>query len=60
MDWQPQCPEINITDAAWDRLYREQNKWQSLSKEVLCNVLQEGWKCIPEDYIIKLQESFPK
>lgn len=29
MDWTPQSPKHNITEAGWDRFDREQNKRQS-------------------------------
>ena len=33
MDWPPQSPDLNITEAVWDHLDRERNKGQPKSKE---------------------------
>ena len=46
-------PRLNIIEAMWDRLHREQNKRQPTSKEQLWDVLQEAWRTIPEDYLKK-------
>lgn len=44
MDWPPQSPNINIIEAAWEHLAREQIKSQPTFEEDLWNVLQEGWR----------------
>ena len=52
----PQSPDLNITEAVWDHLDREQNKRQLTSKEELWDVLQEAWRTIPEDSLKKWQK----
>lgn len=59
MSWPPQSPDL-IIETVWDRLDREQNKRQPLSKEELLNVIYVVWRTILEDYFKKLQESLPK
>ena len=53
----PKSPDLNITEAVWDHLDREQSKRQPTSKEELWDVLQEAWRTIPENSFKKLQES---
>ena len=48
-----QSPDLNIIEAVWDNLDREENKRQPTSKEELWDVLQEAWRTIPEDYLKK-------
>ena len=45
----PQSPDLNMIEAAWDHLDREQNKRQPTSKEELWDVLKEAWRTIPEE-----------
>ena len=49
----PQSPDLNITEAVWDHLDREQTKRQPTTKEELWDVLQEAWRTIPEDDLKK-------
>ena len=45
--------DLNIIEAVWDHFDRKRNKRQPTSKGELCDVLQEAWRTIPEDYLKK-------
>jgi len=49
----PQSLNLNIIEAVWDHLDREQNKRQPTSKEELWEVLQGAWRTISEDDLKK-------
>lgn len=60
MDWPPQSPDLNITEAEWDHLKRERNKRQPKFKEQLWEVLKAAWYIISEDDFRKRQDGLPK
>lgn len=43
MDWPSQSPDLNVTEAIWDHLWREINKIQPKLQEELWEVLKDSW-----------------
>ena len=56
MIWPPQSPDLNPIEMVWDQLDRRVKENQPTSAQLLWEVLQDGWKTIPGDYIMKLIE----
>ena len=59
MEWPAQSPDINPIENLWAELNRVTNDRKPNNKEVLKEVLKDGWQLITEDYIHKLIESMP-
>lgn len=57
LDWPLQSLDLSITEAVRD-LDREPNKRQPTSKGELCDVLQEAWRTIHQDYLKKFRGEF--
>lgn len=59
-DWSPQSPDLD-TEAAWNHPDWKCNKRQPTSKiKRALDALQERWRTIPEDCLIKYKKSFIK
>ena len=52
MTWPPQSPDLNPIEMVWDK--------QPTSAQHMWELLQDGWKCIPGDYLMKLVERMPR
>lgn len=46
MDWSPQSPNHNITEAVWDH-HRMEQKAANIQRRAF-NVFQEGWRTIED------------
>ena len=60
MIWSPQSPDLNPTEMVWDELARRVKEKRSLSAQHLWELLRDGWKTIPGDYLMKLIERMPR
>jgi hypothetical protein len=57
--WPPQSPDPKSFEMVWDALdYRVKEK-QPTSAEHMLELIQDSWKCIPANYIMKLVERIP-
>lgn len=59
MDWPPRSPNVIIDniETARDPLDREWNKNEANIQTRDLKALQEAWRTITDDYLMKLQES---
>ena len=60
MTWPPQSPHLNPIEMVWDELDRRVKAKQPTSAQHLWELLQDCWKTIPGDYLIKLIEKDAK
>ena len=56
-DWPPQSPDLNVIENLWAILKSQVFKQNPKSVEELWLLVQEEWKAITDDVIIKLYES---
>jgi hypothetical protein len=54
--WPPQTPDLNTIEMVWDELDRRDNEKQPTSSQHMWELLQDCWRSIPGDYIMKLVE----
>lgn len=60
LDWPSQSPDLNPIENLWDELERATAGRKPTSKDELFQILNEAWKNIPLDTLIKLVDSMPK
>ena len=61
MTWPPQSPELNpIIEMVWDELDHRVKERQPTSAQHMWEILQDCWKSIPGDYLMKLVERMPR
>ena len=60
MTWPPQTPDQNTIEMVWDELDRRVKERQPSSPQHMWELLQECWKSIPDDYLMKLIERMPR
>ena len=56
MTWPPQSPDLNPTEKVWDELDRRVKAKQPKSAQHLWELLQDCWKTISGDDLMKLTE----
>ena len=57
--WPPQSPDRNAIEMVWDELDRRVKERQPTSAQHMWELLQNCWKSIPGDYLMKLVEGMP-
>jgi len=57
MTWPPQSPDLNPIEMVWDELDRRVKEKPPTSAQHLWELLQDCWKTIPGDYIMRLTEN---
>ena len=60
MTWPPQSPDLNPIELVWDKLDRRAKAKQPTSDVYLWKLLQESWKNILGDYLVKLVNRMPR
>ena len=60
MTWPQQSPNLNPVEMVWDELDRRVKAKQPTSAQHLWELLQDCWKTIPGDYLMKLIERMPR
>ena len=60
MTWPPQSPDLNPIEMFWDEFDRRVKERQPTSAQHVWELLQDCWKSIPGDYLIKLVERMPR
>jgi len=60
MTWPPQSPDLNPIEMVWDELDRRVKERQPTSAQHMWELLQDCWKSIPGDYLMKLVERMPR
>ena len=60
MTWPPQSPDLNPIEMVQDQLDRRVKAKQPTSAQHIWELLQDCWKTIPGDYIMKLIERMPR
>ena len=60
MTWLPQSPNLNQMEMVLDELDRSVKDRQSTSAQHMWELLQDCWKSIPGDYLMKLVERMPR
>ena len=60
MTWPPQSPDLNPFEMIWDELDRRVKEKQPTSAQHMWELLQDYWKSIPGDYLMKLAERMPR
>ena len=60
MTWHPQSPDLNPIERVWDVLGCRGKEKQPTSAQHMWELLQDCWKSIPVDYLMKLVERMPK
>ena len=57
----PQSPDLNPIEMVWDELDdRRVKERQPTSAQYMWELLQDCWKSIPSDYLMKLVERMPR
>ena len=59
MSWPPQSPDLNPVEIVWDELDRRVKEKQPTSAQHMWELLQDCWKTIPGDDLMKLVEILP-
>ena len=60
MTWPPQSPNLNPIEMVWDELVHRVKEKQPASAQHMWELLQDSWKSIPGDYLMKLVERMPR
>ena len=60
MTWPPQSHNLNPIEMVWDELDRRVKERQPTSAQHLWELLQDCWKSIPGDDLMKLVERMPR
>ena len=60
MTWPPQSPDLNPIELVRDKLDRRAKAKQPTSDVYLWKLLQESWKNILGDYLVKLVNRMPR
>merc|ERR1711980_80441 len=60
MTWPPQSPDLNPVEMVWGELDRRVKAKGSTSAKHLWELLQDCWKTISGDYLLKLMERMPR
>lgn len=60
MTWPPQSPDLNPIEMVWDEMDRKLKAKGPTSAQHLWEVLQDCWKTISGDYLMKLIERMPR
>ena len=60
MTWLPQSPDLNLIEMVWDEMDRRVKAKGSKSAQHLPELLQDCWKTISDDNLIKLTERMPR
>ena len=60
MPWPQQSPNLNPVEMVWDELDHRVKAKQPTSAQHLWELLQDSWKTIPGDYLMKLIERMPR
>ena len=60
MTWPPQSSDLNPIEMVWDELDRRVKEKQQTSAQHMWELLQDCWKSIPGDYLMKLVEKMPR
>ena len=60
MNWPPQSPDLNPIEMVWDELDRRVKERQPTSAQHMGELLQDCWKSIPGDDLMKLVERMPR
>ncbi|CAJ0951516.1 unnamed protein product [Ranitomeya imitator] len=60
MTWPPQSPDLNPSEMVWGDLDRRVNAKRPTSAKHLWELLQDCWKTIPGDYLLKLIKRIPR
>ena len=60
LTWPPQSPDLNPIELVWDELDRTVKERQPASGQHMWEHLQDSWKSIPGDYLMKLVERMPR
>ena len=55
-----QSPNLNLIEMVWDELDRRVKERQPTSAQHTWELLQDCWKSIPDDYLVKLVERIPR
>ena len=58
--WPPQSPDLNPIEMVWDKLDHRVKEKQSASAQHMWEILQDCWKSLPGDYLIKSVERMPR
>ena len=59
MDWPPKSPNLNPIEMVWDELEHRVKAKQPPSAQHCTELLQDCWKTISGDYLMKLIERMP-
>ena len=60
MTWPPQSPDLNLIEMVWEQLDHRVKVKQPTSAQHMWELLQDCWKSIPGDYLMKLVERMPE
>ena len=60
MTWPPQSPNLNPIEMVWDEMDRRVKAKGPTSAQHLWELLQDCWKTISGDYLMKLIERMPR
>ena len=60
MTWPPQSPDLNPIEMVWGELDRRVKAKGPTSAKHLWELLQDCWKTISGDYLLKLIERMPR
>ncbi len=60
MTWPPQSPDLNPVEIVWDELDQRVKEKQPTSTQHLRELLQDCWKTIPGDFLMRLTERMPR
>ena len=59
MTWPPQSHDLNPIEIVWNELDRRVKEKQPTSAQYMWELLQDCWKIIPGDCLMKLVERMP-
>jgi hypothetical protein len=60
MTWPPQSPDLNQIEKVWNELDCRVKEKQPTSAQHMWKLLQDSWKSIPGDFLMKLVERMPR
>ena len=60
MTWPPQSHDLNPVAMVWDELDCRVKEKQPTSAQHMWKLLQDCWKSIPGDFLMKLVERMPR
>ena len=60
MEWPPQSPDLNPIELLWEELDRRVRKLNPTSASHLWTILQDSWKNLDPEYLMKLIKRMPR